>query len=225
MRKLGLIVASLALTAVIGCAAPVDTGTGHSAAADAPPEAPGDTVTLVPAGEDVRMTIPNPAPLVHTWSEAIVVGADVHLPHSDVERCGHVHIDLCDSAVTCDAVLCWMTAKVLLVGEALCPSCDTGSLSCDGRVLGCDTCYEEFELETGSSVSGDSQPLRVTPVPVAVVGDVVAVAIEDVLSAAGETLQTQVSSVPAQSEDEKPEQIEACEYQDESESDLPSCCA
>jgi len=186
-----------------------------------PPEARGEAVVLVPAGDDVKMAVPTPAPLVHTWSAAVVVGSGVHVPLADVERCEHVHVDLCEADISCDAVLCWMTDEYVVLGEAVCPSCETGLLSCDGQVLGCDACYEEYDLITGASISGHSVPLGTARVSLEVKGETMAFATDDVLNAieAGLNMESTFSSAEPATE----EAVEA-EVPDQPQRDLPSCC-
>ena len=222
-RLVGLILASLALAGAVACVDP-DDATGETVAAEPAgnevEEAsvdPGEAVILVPSGDEVQMAIPSPAPLVHTWVDAVVVGKNLEVPLSSVQRCEHVHVDLCEAGVTCDDVLCWVSEEAFVLGAALCPSCETGVLSCDGQVLGqvlgCDSCHEGFDLLTGASVSGDSDSVSLAQVPFAVMGDALTVDVAELLAVVDADLA------------EEDEILQAEVLEEEPKRDLPSCCS
>ena len=232
-RLVGLILASVALTGAIACAPP-DDATGEAVSAEPAGNeveeasgAPGEAAIFVPSGDDVQMTVPSPAPLVHTWVDAVVAGANLEVPLSDVQRCEHVHVDLCEAGVTCDDVLCWVSEEEFVVGAALCPSCETGVLSCDGQVLGqvfgCDSCHEGFDLLTGASVSGDSDSVSLARVPFAVTEDALTADMAEVLAAVGSGMAEGDELLQAEVESGEQEVTEVLE--EEPKRDLPSCCS
>ncbi|MFC2008925.1 hypothetical protein ACFLUT_02610 [Chloroflexota bacterium] len=228
-RRISLILAVMLVSVSTACAAPVDVGDG---AAAVPPTNEGSTSSavapeadssiFVPASEDVLAdTVANAAPLLHTWTNATVVGASVEISRSDLERSQHLHLDLCEAGVSCAEVVCWLSKEYLVVGAAVCPACEDDLLSCDGQVIRCTTCQEEFDLFTGASNSGDSHAIRMATVPFQLIDGSLRVADADIGDAVAYALAVdgQTASLADGGVEEEPETVEQ-----EDTRDLPACC-
>jgi hypothetical protein len=94
-------------------------------------------------------------------------------------------------------------------------------LSCDGQVIRCTTCREEFDLLTGASNSGDSRAIRMAIVPFQLIDGALRVANADIgdavayaLAVDGQTAALAIGLVEEETEIEEQEDAR----------DLPACC-
>ena len=228
-RRLGLVVAGVLLSISAACAAPVDVGDGVAATPSTNDEstssavAPEDNSSIfVPASEDVLAdTVASAAPLLHTWTNATVVGASVEISRSDLERSQHLHLDLCEAGVSCAEIVCWLSKEYFVVGAAVCPACEDDLLSCDGQVIRCTTCQEEFDLLTGASNSGDSSAIGMASVPFQLIDGAMRVANADIGDAVASALAGGGQTAPLADgvTEEEPETVKQ-----EDTRDLPACC-
>jgi len=230
-KRLGVFFAGVLVAIVAGCSAPADAGGSAAVAPSSDDESTSSTVVpegqlsiSVPEAEgELEIVIPQAAPLLHTWTNAVVVDVALEVPSSDLERCQHLHLDLCDAQVSCAEVVCWLTDEYFLVAPAVCPACEEERIACDGEVLRCSACRAEFDLVTGVAGTGGSAGLNVSAVPFELTDGALRVVRADITDSISNMLSLG-EAVKTAENDTAEQEAESIEEEKEEERGRPPCC-